>query len=63
MAATATEAAVAAALKGGASSGMRIVAGTSCSAAARASACAWLPEEAASTPRSRSAFGSEATAL
>src|SRR3954451_8592376 len=42
---------------------MRIVAGAPCSAAARASACAWLPEDAATTPRSRSALGSEATAL
>ena len=32
---------------------MRIVAGRSCSAADSATACAWLPDEAVTTPRTR----------
>ena len=45
---------VAATLPAGASSGIRITAGTSCSRAASDSAWAWLPEETVATPRARS---------
>jgi hypothetical protein len=39
----------------GASAGMTMVAGAPTLAAAMATACAWLPEENATTPRARSA--------
>jgi hypothetical protein len=50
-------------LDAGASSGIRIVAGTPCSAAESASAWAWLPDEAVTTPRARSSGVIDATAL
>jgi hypothetical protein len=42
---------------------MRITAGTPSSDAASATACAWLPDEKAATPRDRCSSGSEEIAL
>src|SRR3954471_7647855 len=42
---------------------MRITAGMPCIAADSASACAWFPDDAVTTPRARSRSGSDATVL
>ena len=60
---SAPNAAVRATFTGAAFSGITIVAGTPCSAAAAATPCAWFPLESATTPRSIAANGVDASAL
>jgi hypothetical protein len=54
---------VAATFVGGASAGIRITARVPVSAAASATAWAWLPDEYAATPRARSVSVNRLTAL